>query len=97
MEKIKPLASFPVIATNQVEEAEFCLSQSLTDVQINRIDDRRDFRLELNAVKFERCSLLYNFFGTQTKLTTGLDIDYAIFVTGMGIPITLYIDKDTRR
>ncbi len=95
MEKIKPLASFPVIATSQVEEAEFCLSQSLTDVQINRVADRSNFRLELNAVNFERCSLIYNCFGTQTKLTTGLDIDHAIFVTGMGIPITLHIDNET--
>jgi hypothetical protein len=38
MDKIKPLAKFPVTAKSRVEEAEFYLSRSLTDVQINRVD-----------------------------------------------------------
>lgn len=94
MEDIKPLANFPVIATSQIEKAEFCLSQSITDVQIDQVGDRRNFRLEMNAVNLERCSLLYNYFGALTKLTTGADIDYAIFVTGLGIPIKLFVDNE---
>jgi len=93
MEKIKPLASFPVIATSQVEEAEYCISQSITDVQINQVDDQSNFRLELNAVNFDRFSLLYNYFGTRTELTTGQDMDHALFVTGINIPIKLDIDN----
>ena len=94
MVKKRPLARFPVTATNRVEEAEFCLSQSITDVQIDRVDDRRNFRLELNAFNFGRFSLLYNYFGAQTNLTTGLDIDHAIFVSGLGVPIALYVDNE---
>jgi hypothetical protein len=33
MGQIKPLAKFPIIATNSVEEAEVALSRSLTDVK----------------------------------------------------------------
>ena len=95
MEKIKPLAKFPVIATSQVEEAECCLSQSITDVQIDRVEDRRNFRLELNAVNLKHFSLIYNCFGTHTKLTTGLEPDNAIFVTGIGVPIRLHIDNES--
>ncbi len=95
METNRPLTSFPIIATNRVEEAECCLSQSITDVRIDQVEDRNNFRLELSAVNFGHCSLLYNSFGTQTQLTTGMDIDCAIFVAGMGIPITLFIDNKT--
>ena len=95
MEKITPLAGFPVTATSNAEDAEFCLSQFLTDVQINQVDDQRNFRLELNAFKFKRVSLIYNYFGTRTKLTTGRELDHAIFVTAIGAPITLHIDNET--
>ena len=94
MEKIKPLADFPIIATSQVEEAEFCISQSIADARIDRVDDRRNFRLELNSVNFGRFSLIYNCFRTHTKLTAGLEPGNAIFVTGIGVPIKLYIDND---
>lgn len=94
MEQTKPLARFPIIATNRVEEAEFILSQSITDLQIKRIDDRRRFRLEMNAVNFGRASLIYNQFGTDTKLKTGRDIDSVIFVTGIGVPSKFYVDNE---
>ena len=91
---MKPLARFPVIATSRVEEAEFCLSQSLTDVQVNRVDDRSNFRLELNAVELGCTSLIYNYFETRTTLTTVHDNDHVILVTGFGIPIRLFLDGD---
>ena len=94
MENIKPLAKFPVIATSQVEKAEFCISQSIADVQIDRVEEQHNFRLELNSVKLKHLSLIYNYFGAHTKLTTGLEPDHAIFVTGIGVPIGLYLDNE---
>jgi len=94
MEKIIPLAKFPIIATNRVEEAEYRLSKSITDLQITRVHDRRRFQLEMNAVNFGRTSLFYNRFGTETKMKTGLDIGYAIFVTGAGVPSMFYVDSE---
>lgn len=94
--KIKPLAKFPVTATSQAEEAELCISQSITDTRINHIDNRHHFRLELNAVNLKSLSLVYNYFGTRTELTTGLELNHAIFVTGIGVPIKLHIDNEPR-
>jgi AraC-like DNA-binding protein len=95
MGKMRPLARFPIITTNRVEEAEFKLSQSITDLQITRVDDRRCFQLEMNAVNFGQTSLLYNRFGTETRIKTGIDIDYAIFVTGSGVPSKFYVDNES--
>ena len=94
MDNLKPMARFPIIATNRIEEAEFNLSRLITDLQITGIDDQRSFQLEMNAVNFGRTSLVYNRFGTDTKLTTGMDIDHAIFVTGMGGRSGFYVDKE---
>ena len=92
--KIKPLAKFPITTTSQAEEAELCISQSITDTQIYHIDNRHHFRLELNAVNLKSLSLVYNYFGTRTELITGLELDHAIFVTGIGVPIKLHIDNE---
>ena len=88
------LANFPVLDTRQVDAAEHCLGQSLADVQINRVDQHGDFRLLMNAVNLERLSLLYNYFGADTRLAAGLDMDHVIFVAGLGVPLNLYIDDD---
>jgi AraC-like DNA-binding protein len=94
MKKSKPLAKFPVILTNRVEEAEYSISQSIADARIDQVDNRNNFRLELNAVNFGRTTLIYNSFGAHTILKPCPDIDHAIFVTGMGIPITLEMDNE---
>ncbi|NIV13674.1 MAG: helix-turn-helix domain-containing protein [Aliifodinibius sp.] len=95
MEELKPLAKFPVINTSHVEKAEFCISQSIADAQIDRVGKRHNFRLELNAVNLHSVSLVYNFFGAHTKLSTCSELDSAIFVTALGIPIALNIDNET--
>jgi hypothetical protein len=94
MDNIKPLAKFPVIATSRVDEAEYCLSQSLTDVQIDRVDDRRNFRLELNSVNFGRTSLVYSSVGAHTRLKPSLNIDHIILITSMAKPIKFEIDYE---
>jgi AraC-like DNA-binding protein len=94
MDKIKPLAKFPITATRRVEEAEYFLSQSLTDVQIDRVDDRRNFRLELNSVNFGRTNLIYSSVGAHTKLKPYPDIDHVILITSMAKPITFEIDNE---
>ena len=94
MGKMRPLAKYPIIDTNRVEEAEFRLSSSITDLHITRVDDRHDFQMSMNAVNFGRASLIYNRFGSETKLKTGTNIDYAIFVTGTGAPSKFYVDNE---
>ena len=94
MDGIKPLAGFPVTATSRVEEAEYCLSQSITDVKIDRVDDRRNFRFELNAAHFGRATLIYSSIGAHTILKPSPDIDHAILITSMAKPITFEIDNE---
>jgi len=93
MKRIKPLSRFSIVNTHRVDEAEFKLSQTLTDLQIKRIDGRRSFQLEMNAFNLGSSSLVYNQFGANTKIEIGLDIDYTLFVIGRGVPCTIYVDS----
>ena len=94
MKRIKPLSKFPIVNTNRAEEAEFKLSQTLTDLQIKRIDDRRSFKLEMNAFNLGSSSLVYNQFRTDTKIKIGLNIDYTFFIIGRGVPCRIYVDNE---
>jgi AraC-like DNA-binding protein len=86
MFRTDPLAGFSLIDTNFVEEAEFKLSQTITDLQINRIVNRGKFRLEMNAVTFGRTSLVFNRFGSGIELKTSMPAESAIFVIGGNVP-----------
>ncbi len=94
MDKIKPLAKFPLTATRRVEEAEYYLSRSLTNVQIDRVDDRRNFQLELNSANFGRTNIIYSSVGAHTILKPNPDIDHAILITTVAKPITFEIDNE---
>jgi hypothetical protein len=65
MERIKALAKFPIIATNDVEEAEFQLSQSIAKLEIERVTKRHGFLLEVNEINLGRNTLHYNRFGLR--------------------------------
>ncbi len=83
-----PLARFPIIATNSVEEAEVDLSRLLTTARIIKVPDRNRFRLRMNGVNFGSTSLVYTRFGTDTKLNS-LDEDHVHFIIGnRNIPST---------
>ncbi len=92
MEKPKPLSRFPIVNTRRAEEAEFKLSQTLTDLQIKRIEDRRSFQLEMNSFNLGTSSLVYNQFRTNTKIEPGLDMDRTLFIFGRGVPCVFYVD-----
>jgi AraC-like DNA-binding protein len=93
MGQIKPLAKFPIIATNSVEEAEVAISRTLTDVSITRAADRNRFQLQMNGVNIGRTSLAFNRFGTETKVNAGLLRDSVLFVIGGSAPTTVNLDK----
>ena len=93
MEQIKPLAKFPLIATNSVAEAEFAISRSLTDVSISRAVDRNRFQLQMNGVNIGRTSLVFNRFGTDTKVNAGLPGDSVHFIIGGSAPTSINLDK----
>ncbi len=93
MGQIKPLAKFPIIATNSVEEAEAAISRSLTDVSITGAVDRNRFQLLMNGVNIGRTSLMFNRFGTDTKVNAGLLGDSVHFVIGGSAPTSVNLDK----
>ena len=93
MKQFKPLSKFPIIRTHRAEEAEFKLSQTLTDLRIKRIEERRSFKLEMNGFNLGSSSLIYNQFRANTKIELGLDIDYTLFVIGRGVPCIIYVDR----
>ena len=94
MERIKPLAKFPILTTNRVEKAEFQLSESIAELKVTRVSDRRRFLLEMNAVSLGRNSLNYNRFGIDTETISGPYIDDTFFVIGIGVPTTIYYNNE---
>jgi AraC-like DNA-binding protein len=95
MGRTKPLAKFPIVSTNRIEEAEFAITRSLADVSIKRIADRERFELQMNAVNIRRTSLVFNRFGTDTKIKAGLLGDPVLFVIGGSAPTKFSLDKES--
>ena len=93
MRRTKPLARFPIVATNRIEEAEVEITRSLTDVSVKRVADRNGFELQMNAVNFRRTSLVFNRFETETKIKAGLSGDPVLFVIGGDAPTKFSLDK----
>ena len=92
MERNKILTKFPVIDTSLIEEAEFKLSQTITDLQIIRMANRRRFRLEMNAFNFGRTSLIFNRFSSETELKTTLPAETAILAISNNFPTRFIVD-----
>jgi AraC-like DNA-binding protein len=92
MGRTKPLARFPIVATNRIEDAEAAITRSLTDVNILQVADRGRFELQMNAVNIGRTSLVFNRFGTGCKIKAGLD-DMFAFVIGGERPSTFDLDS----
>lgn len=95
MRRTKPLARFPIVATNRIEEAEFAITRSLADVSIKRVADRERFELQMNAVNIRRTSLVFNRFGTDTKIKAGLLGDPVLFVISGSAPTKFSLDKES--
>ena len=62
--------------------------------EIKRIDDRRSFKLEMNAFNLGSSSLVYNQFRTDTEIKIGLNLDYTFFIIGRGVPCRIYVDNE---
>jgi len=95
MRRTNPLAKFPIVATNRIEEAEVAITRSLTDVSILRVADRDRFELQMNAVNIGRTSLVFNRFGTDTKIKARLLGDPVLFVIGGSAPAKFSLDKES--
>ena len=95
MKKIKPLAKFPIIDTNQVEEAEAEITRSLTDIRIMQVKDRNYFKLQMNGLNIRRTSLVFNQFESDTKINAELDEESVLFAIGGSAPTTFHLEKES--
>jgi len=86
MGQINPLERFPVTATNRTEEAEAAISRSLTDIKIMRVADRSRFQLQMNVVNIGRTSLVFNRYGVDTEIKSGLNDNSVFFLIGERAP-----------
>jgi AraC-like DNA-binding protein len=89
-----PLSAFPLISTNQIEEAELQLSRTLTDLEILSAADRKQFHLRMNGVNFQRVSLVYNRFESDTQIRSRTPGDSVLFIVGNGTPATFIMDGE---
>jgi AraC-like DNA-binding protein len=91
---INPLAKFSIIDTKRVEKAEAEISRSLTDIKIQRIQHRSNFELQMNGINIGQTSMLFNRFGSTTKIKAELDEESVLFIIGGSTPATFLWGKE---
>ena len=94
MKKRLTLSAFPLATTNTVDEAELRLSHTLTDLQILKAEDSRQYQLTMNGVNFRRSALVFNHFGNHTQIRSRSPGDSLLFIIGSGTPATFIMDGE---
>ena len=89
-----PLSAFPLVRTNTVEEAEYQLSRSLTDLKILKADTKTPFNLSMNGKNFRHTSAVYNHFGSDTIIKSRNPGDSLLFIVGYGAPATFTMNGE---
>lgn len=77
-----PLSDFPLFTTHCVDEAEHRLSKSLLDLEILNAYNQDQFKLRMNGINLENCSLLFNKYNTETKLRSRYPGDALLITIG---------------
>jgi AraC-like DNA-binding protein len=87
MERNIPLANYPVLDTSSIEHAEFEIAQTLSQIEILKIQESGRFRVEMNSVNFEHTSLVFNKFHSSTTTNAGSLGDSFFFIYSDHAPI----------
>jgi AraC-like DNA-binding protein len=82
MNPVQPLASFPLVETDRIDEAEAALSQSLASCRIK--SEASGFNMQLNGVGLGRVSLTYNRYGSDSTVESEFSGEPVFFVAGYG-------------
>lgn len=85
---LEPLAAFPVMATDSVEQAEYELSRVLADCRILRVSDRHPFHVKMNAVNLGESALVFNRYAAGATIEAPLQEDALRFVFGIKMATT---------
>lgn len=77
---------FSLVSTSKVEEAEYCIAQSLAKAQIKKVVDKLNFKLSINALNFGETTVICNGFQSACELEAVLDEDNFRFAIGNDVP-----------
>ena len=94
MGKIAPFKRFPLLTSSNIEEAEVAIRKSLSDVTVLHVDPPSRFQMQMNGVEIGRASLVYNSFGSRTKLRAGLPENYVYFLLSGDKPTSFRLGKN---
>ena len=87
------LSSFPIASTGDPDEAQSILSRELSELRFKSVQNRRDFRLNMNGVHLGRTLVAFNRFATETQVDAGV-IGHAVIVSFcVGPPSFVTLDK----
>ncbi len=83
-----PLACFPIVSTDNPDEAQAILSREMSALRFRRVQNPRRFRLIMHGVHLGRTMVGYNRFGAETEVDAGV-VDQALIFTLCVGPATI--------
>ena len=93
MRHTAPLSKFPLLATDNIDEAEQKLARSLTACHITKVADKSRFGVRMNGLEFGGASLVHNSYRTGAKIESELPGDPVFFSISTGKTSTFHIGK----
>ena len=81
------LSSYRIVATNDADAAQSIVTRELTGSRISRVKDGREFRFDMNGVRFGESLVAWNKYQAEIDLDSGLVEDTVGFIVGQGAPV----------
>ncbi len=94
MGTIAPLRRFPLFTSSNIEEAEVAICKSISDVRIQHVHSPARFNMQMNGIEIGRTSVVYNLFGSRTKLKAGLPENFIYFILSGEKPTSFQLGKN---
>jgi AraC-like DNA-binding protein len=91
------LASFPIISTEDTDEAESVLSREMASLRFLKVSKASRFRLTMNGVRLGRTLLGWNRFDTEMEIEAGRIEDAIVLTLSVGPPTIPVIDGEPVR
>ena len=89
-----PLASFPIISTPDIEEAQAMICNEVMYMRLKPVHDRHRFHLEMNAVNLGRTMVGYNHYTSDILADCGEVGDVFLLSIGTGSPSVYHLDDE---
>ena len=86
--------AFPIISTDDIDEARSFISHELTEMCFKEIKDTSSFRFQMNAVRVGQTLVGYEAFDTTTVVDAGEVEDALVAIFGVGPATIIEIDGE---